>query len=125
MNKLLLVLAPLTLLSSCGYSSFYEANYSCIEWQRKGENYSGVIKAIEKTSQNKDSNAIFFKDTVNKFSTRKCEKDRDTKQILGFVAQNRDGGKLYLFNSSQRLKGSPQKLLDINIDWQVKKRFRY
>ena len=125
MKKPILFLSPLVLLASCGYPSFYEANYSCLEWQRQGEKYSGVIKAIPKSSENKDSAAFLFKDTVNSFSTRKCEKDKHTNQVLGFVSRNRDGGRRYIFSQSQRLKNQPSKLLDINIDWQVQKRFRY
>ncbi len=84
-----------------------------------------MIKALEDNNQRSQDNNYLYKETINNFSTRKCEKDSFTNQILGFNAVNRKGGEIYLFRESQRSKNSESKLIDINIDWKVEKRFRY
>ena len=125
MKKFIWIPITIISLSSCSYPSFYEANYSCNEWKKKGELYSGIIKALEDNNQRDQDNNYLYKDTINNFSTRKCEKDSFTNQILGFNAVNRKGGEIYIFRESQRSKDSLSKLIDFNIDWKVEKRFRY
>ena len=125
MKKFIWIPITIISLSSCRYPSFYEAKYSCNEWKKKGELYSGIIKALEENNQRGQDNTYLYKDTINNFSTRKCEKDSFTNQILGFNAVNRKGGEIYIFRESQRSKDSLSKLIDFNIDWKVEKRFRY
>ena len=125
MQKILLLLLSSTVLSSCTYPSFYEASYSCTAWVKKGNSYRGVIKAIKKNAQTKGQIDAMFKDTENIFSLRKCTKDIETKQVLGLSIKNRIAGQTYIFNESQRVKDAPLRLMDINLDWKVEKRFRY
>ena len=125
MKKFLFFLLSSTVLYSCAYPSFYEAMYSCTVWVKKGNSYSGVIKAIEKNAQSKDQIDAIFKDTENIFSIRKCKKDIETKQVLGLSIKNRIAGQTYTFNESQRIKDNPLRLMDINLDWKVEKRFSY
>ncbi len=126
MEKSFLLLAiTSSVLASCAYPSSYEAQYDCSAWVKKGDTYSGVIKAIEKNETSKDQIDAVFKDTENIFSLRKCTKDIETKQILGLSINNRIAGQTYTFNESQRVKDAPLRLMDINLDWKVEKRFRY
>ena len=113
------------LLCSCGYPSNYEANQSCSEWQKGSDSYKGIIKAIKQTNNNDKSNLFLFKDTINTFSLRKCQDEKETKQVLGLILKNRVAGQTYIFNESQRLKDLPNNLIDLNLDWEVDKRFRY
>ena len=66
-----------------------------------------------------------FKDTLNTFSLRNCQKDLETNQVLGLTLKNRVSGQTYIFNENQRLKKSPSRSIERNLDWQVEKRFRY
>ena len=125
MKKSFLSLTIASLLSSCAYPSSYEAQYDCSTWVKKGNSYTGVIKAIEKNAQTKDQINAVFKDTVNTFALRKCTKDIETKQVLGLSLKNRIAGQTYIFEESQRVKDAPLNLIDINLDWKVEKRFRY
>ncbi len=125
MKQIFFLFLGSTILASCAYPSIYEASYSCTAWAKKGGSYTGVIKAIEKNAQSQDQIDEVFKDTVNTFSLRKCTKEIATKQVLGLSIQNRIAGQTYTFNESQRVKDAPLRLIDINLDWEVKKRFRY
>ena len=51
--------------------------------------------------------------------------DLETNQVLGLTLKIRVSGQTYIFNENQRLKKSPSRLIDRNLDWQVEKRFRY
>ena len=125
MKKTLASIASLTLLSACGYPSFYEAQYECSKWVQEGGTYKGIIKSIAETNDNKIQIKELFRDTVNTFSLRKCQKDAETNQVLGLNLENRVAGQTYIFNENQRIKNSPSRLIDRNLDWQVEKRFRY
>ena len=125
MKKSFLSLTIASLLSSCAYPSSYEAQYDCSTWVKKGNSYTGVIKAIEKNAQAKDQINAVFEDTMNTFALRKCAKDIETKQVLGLSIKNRIAGQTYIFNESQRVKDTPLRLMDLNLDWKVEKRFRY
>ena len=125
MEKLFLLLAITSLLASCTYPSSYEAQYDCSAWVKRGNSYTGVIKAIEKNAQTKDQIDAVFKDTVNTFSLRKCKKDIETKKVLGLSLKNRIAGQTYVFQESQRVKDAPLNLIDIDLDWKVEERFRY
>ena len=124
-NRAFISLTIASLLSSCAYPSSYEAQYDCSTWVKKGNSYTGVIKAIEKNAQTKDQINAVFKVTVNTFSLRKCLKDIETKQVLGLSLDNRIAGQTYIFNESQRVTDNPLRLIDIDLDWKVEKRFRY
>ena len=52
MKKILFLLLSSTVLSSCAYPSFYEAQYDCAKWVKDGGTYNGVIKAIAETKVN-------------------------------------------------------------------------
>tara|TARA_Y100001968_G_C19275625_1_gene676578 strand:- start:290 stop:667 length:378 start_codon:yes stop_codon:yes gene_type:complete len=125
MKKTIASIASLTLLSACGYPSFYEAQYECAKWVQEGDTYKGIIKSIAETNDNKSQIKELFRDTVNTFSLRKCQKDAETNQVLGLNLKNRVAGQTYIFNENQRIKNSPSRLIDRNLDWQVEKRFRY
>ncbi len=125
MKKTIASIASLTLLSACGYPSFYEAQYECAQWVTDGGKYNGIIKAITETNDNKNQIKEVFRDTLNTFSLRKCQKDLETNQVLGLTLKNRVSGQTYIFNENQRLKKLPSRLIDRNLDWQVEKRFRY
>jgi len=125
MKKSFLSIVFASILSSCAYPSSYEAQYDCSAWVKRGNSYTGVIKAIERNAQTKDQIDALFKDTVNTFSLRKCKKDIETKKVLGLSLKNRIAGQTYVFQESQRVKDAPLNLIDINLDWKVEKRFRY
>ena len=125
MKKSFLSIVFASILSSCAYPSSYEAQYDCSAWVKRGNSYTGVIKAIERNAQTKDQIDAVFKDTVNTFSLRKCTKDIETKKVLGLSLKNRIAGQTYVFQESQRVKDAPLNLIDINLDWKVEKRFRY
>ena len=125
MKKSFLSVVFASILSSCAYPSSYEAQYDCSAWVKRGNSYTGVIKAIERNAQTKDQIDAVFKDTVNTFSLRKCTKDIETKKVLGLSLKNRIAGQTYVFQESQRVKDAPLNLIDINLDWKVEKRFRY
>ncbi|WP_269615697.1 hypothetical protein [Prochlorococcus marinus] len=126
MKNLLLLLSPISLvLSSCSYNSSFEANSECLKWANSGDTYTGVIKAIEKTEENKDNPVELFQDTTAVFSTRKCQKESETSQFLGLSASNREAGKQYILPPNQRDKNFPLRLIDLGIDWEVEKRYSY
>ncbi len=125
MKKTIASIASLTLLSACGYPSFYEAQYECSKWVKDGGTYNGIIKAIAETNDNKNQIKEVFTDTLNTFSLRKCQKDIETNQVLGLTLKNRVAGQTYIFNENQRIRKAPSRLIDRNLDWQVEKRFRY
>ena len=56
---------------------------------------------------------------------RKMTKDIETKQVIGLSLKNRIAGQTYTFQESQRVKDAPLRLIDMNLDWKVEKRFRY
>tara|TARA_B100001250_G_scaffold154700_1_gene132911 strand:- start:79 stop:456 length:378 start_codon:yes stop_codon:yes gene_type:complete len=125
MKNTIASIASLALLSACGYPSFYEAQYDCAKWVKDGGTYNGVIKAIAETNDNKNQIKEVFRDTLNTFSLRKCQKDQETNQVLGLILKNRVAGQTYIFNENQRIRKAPSRLIDRNLDWQVEKRFRY
>ena len=43
----------------------------------------------------------------------------------GLSIENRMASQTYIFNESQRVKDDPLRLIDIDLDWKVEKRFRY
>ena len=112
-------------ITGCKYGSFYEANLSCDEWKKEAGNYTGIIQGIKRTEDNKNLPQYAFKDTKNFFPIRKCQFDKETKQVLGMTALNREVNKNYYFPQTQRLKGSPSNLLDVDINWVINKRFKY
>ena len=113
------------LISGCSYGSYYEANISCNEWKEKGGKYKGIIQAIKKTDLNKNYPEYLLKDTENTFSLRRCQPDKETNQILGFNVINREENKKYYFPENQRVKGSVNNILDINLKLEIIKRFKY
>ncbi len=123
-NKILPILS-LFILSSCGYKSSFEAMYECKKWANEAKSYKGIIKAIKKTPENEKLNEIYFKDTVNNFPLRKCEKESDTKKVLGLEVKNREADKVYVFSQGQRLKANLEQMLDTGLDWVVIERFKY
>ena len=124
MNKLFLAFIPL-MLAGCGYNSFYEANLACEEWKSEGGSYSGTIEAINKNDKNRNEPDYLFTDTKNTFPMRKCQFDKETNQIIGLEVLNREKNKNYYFPKNQRLQKSPNNLLDINLKWNILKRFKY
>ena len=56
---------------------------------------------------------------------RKCQFDKETSQILGLKVLNREKNKNYYFSQGQRLKNSPSNLIDIDLKWEINKRFKY
>tara|TARA_A100000164_G_C21380997_1_gene528616 strand:- start:58 stop:432 length:375 start_codon:yes stop_codon:yes gene_type:complete len=124
MKRSFLLIIPF-IISGCRFGSFYEANISCEEWKDQGGIYTGIIQAIKRNDSNKNSPDYLFKDTKNTFPMRRCEFDKETKQILGLDLKNREENKKYYLPQSQRLKDSPNNLLDLDLDWEVVKRFRY
>tara|TARA_B100000212_G_scaffold264849_1_gene204387 strand:+ start:758 stop:1138 length:381 start_codon:yes stop_codon:yes gene_type:complete len=126
MKKLLYVLAPLAMvLTSCGYSSIFEAKSNCLKWANESDTYTGFIKAIERNESNQNLPQEFFSDTKAVFSRRRCQQEIETKQILGLVTSNREAKKEYEFNASQRDNENPLRIIDNNIIWNVEKNFRY
>ena len=126
MKKLGYIFTPFVLIiSSCGYNSSFQAKSSCLAWADKAETYTGLVKAIEKTAQNKDFPEEYFSDTKAVFSRRRCQQEVETKQILGLVTSNREAKKEYEFNASQRDNENPLRIIDNNIIWNVEKNFRY
>ena len=124
MNKLFLAFIPL-MLAGCGYNSFYEANLACEEWKSEGGSYSGTIEAINKNDKNRNEPDYLFTDTKNTFPMRKCQFDKETNQIIGLEVLNREKNKNYYFPKNQRLQKSPNNLLDIDLKWNILKRFKY
>ena len=124
MNKLFLAFIPL-MLAGCGYNSFYEANLACEEWKSEGGSYSGTIEAIKKNDKNRNEPDYLFTDTKNTFPMRKCQFDKETNQIIGLEVLNREKNKNYYFPKNQRLQKSPNNLLDIDLKWNILKRFKY
>ena len=126
MKKFGYIFAPFVLIiSSCGYNSSFQAKSSCLAWADKAETYTGLVKAIEKTAQNNDLPEEYFSDTKAVFSRRRCQQEVETKQILGLVTSNREPGEEYIFDTTQRDKELPLRLIDNNIIWSVEKNFRY
>ena len=123
-NKILPIIF-LFILSSCGYKSSFEAMYECKKWANEAKSYKGLIKAIKKTPENEKLNEIYFTDTVNSFPLRKCEKEAETKKVLGLEIKNREANKVYVLDQGQRLKANLAQILDTGIDWVVIKRFKY
>ena len=80
---------------------------------------------MKKTPENEKLNEIYFKDTVNNFPLRKCEKESDTKKVLGLEVKNREADKVYAFSQGQRLKANLEQMLDTGLDWVVIERFKY
>ena len=115
----------LFLLGGCKFSSFYEANISCNEWKEEGGTYMGVIEALKKNDKNKDQPEYLFEDTVNNFSMRGCQFDKETNQIIGLDLLNREQNKKYYLSQDRRIQGSPLNMLDTDLEWQISKRFRY
>ena len=124
MNKSLLVSLPF-LIISCGYRSFYEASISCEKWREEGGTYTGVIEALKKNDNNKNQPEFLFNETKNNFPMRKCQFDKETNQILGLKVLNREKNKNYYFPQGQRLQNSPSNLIDIDLKWEINKRFKY
>ena len=124
MKRSFLLIIPF-IIGGCSFGSFYEANISCEEWKDKGGIYTGIIVAINRNDSNKNSPDYLFKDTKNIFPMRRCQFDKETKQILGLELNNREENKNYYLSESQRLKNSPTNLLDRDLDWEIFKRFRY
>ena len=56
---------------------------------------------------------------------RKCQFDKETNQIIGLEVLNREKNKNYYFPKNQRLQKSPNNLLDIDLKWNILKRFKY
>ena len=125
MIKNTFLIIPLFLIAGCKFDSFYEASVSCNEWKEKGGTYVGTIKAINKTDENKTQPDYLFQEVNNKFPMRKCQFDKETNQILGFDVLNRKKNKKYFFNQNQRLENSPLNLVDLNLEWEISKRFKY
>ena len=126
MKQLPLVILSILICSGCTkYGSFYEANKSCIKWANEAGTYSGIIQAKKKTDLTQKGKEYLYEDTTNTFPMRKCQLDKETKQLLGLSATNRDENKTYYFPETQRLKNSPENILDININWEVEQRFKY
>ena len=124
MKRFFLISIPL-MMSGCGFNSFYEANLSCEEWRNDGGYYTAIIEAIKKNDNNMNQPEYLFKDTKNNFPMRKCQFDKETNQVLGLTALNREVNKYYYLPQSQRLKNSPSNLVDLDINWEIKKRFKY
>jgi len=124
MKRIFLTFIPL-ITAGCGFNSFYEANLGCEEWKLEGGSYSATIEAIKQNENNKNQPEFLFNDTKNTFPMRKCQFDKETNQIIGLEVLNREKNKNYYFSQSQRLKNSPNNLLDIDLKWQISKRFRY
>ena len=124
MGKFCLISIPFILLG-CGFNSFYEANLSCEEWKKEGGSYTAIIEGIKKNDNNKNQPEYLFNDTKNNFPMRKCQFDKETNQILGLGVLNREKNKNYYFSPGQRLKGSPLNLVDIDLKWEIDKRFKY
>tara|TARA_B100000575_G_C22758418_1_gene451688 strand:- start:123 stop:509 length:387 start_codon:yes stop_codon:yes gene_type:complete len=112
-------------ITGCKYGSFYEANLSCEEWKKEAGNYTGIIQGIKRTEENKNLPQYVFKDTQNLFPMRKCQFDKETNQVLGLSAINREVNKNYYLPQTQRLRNSPSNLIDLDINWEIKKRFKY
>ena len=125
MKKSFILLIGLSIFTSCGYKSSFEAMYECKAWAKEGKSYKGVIKAIKKTPENEKLNQIYFKDTVNNFPIRKCEVETVTNQVLGLVVKNREADKVYILGQGQRLTKNLSQMLDTGLDWVVEERFRY
>ena len=56
---------------------------------------------------------------------RKCQFYKETSQILGLKVLNREKNKNYYFPQGQRLQNSPSNLIDIDLKWEINKRFKY
>ena len=125
MNKFIFGGLTLVLLNSCGYKSAYEAKESCGKWVKDKGQYSGVIKALKETPDNKNLAKVYFQETVNKFPIRRCLKEAETNKIIGLEVTNREENKVYLFQQSDRSKSSLTTINDFRSDWEVKKRFQY
>ena len=123
-NKILPIIF-LFIISSCGYKSSFEAMYDCKKWANKAKSYTGVIRALQKTPENEKLNEIYFKDTVNNFPLRQCEKEPETKKVLGLEVKNREADKVYEMTQGQRLKSNLGQMLDTGLDWVVVERFKY
>ena len=113
------------MIASCSYNSIFEAKSSCLKWANDSDTYTGLVKAIEKNEANNNLPEEFFSDTTAVFSRRRCQQEVETKQILGLVTSNRESGEEYIFDTTQRDKELPLRLIDNNIIWSVEKNFRY
>tara|TARA_B100001093_G_scaffold387344_1_gene373331 strand:+ start:71 stop:445 length:375 start_codon:yes stop_codon:yes gene_type:complete len=124
MRNFLIISLPI-FLSSCAYGSLYEAKSTCNDWASEGGNYTGFIKAIPRTEKNKNLNKEQFVDTVNNFPIRKCLNEPQTNKILGLEVKNREANKSYRIPEGRRLQNNPKTIVDINLNWEVDKKFRY
>ena len=84
-----------------------------------------MIEAIKKNDDNKNQPKYLFVDTVNNFPMRKCQFDKETNQIIGLDVINREKNKKYYFSQNKRLKNSPSNIMDVDLEWEINKRFRY
>ncbi len=124
MIRLFLILLPF-LAIGCKFNSFYEASLGCEEWKADGGIYNGIVEAIKMNNSNVNKPEYLFKETKNSFPMRKCQVDKETNQIIGLKILNREENKNYYFKQSQRLKDSPDNLLDMDLKWDIEKRFKY
>lgn len=126
MKKIGYLITPFVLvITSCGYNSIFQAKSSCLDWANSAETYTGIVRGIEKTDQNNNLTEEYFSDTKAVFSRRRCQQEVETKQILGLVTSNRESGEEYIFDTNQRDKELPLRLIDNNIIWSVEKNFKY
>ena len=82
-----LLLAPLCfLLTSCGYSSNYEANIACSKWAEAGGEYT-----------------VEYAPGIGTYSIRHCREDGKTNKILGIETKGLKKGKTYDVVETYRL----------------------
>ena len=93
-KKLLVIFITLFLLTSCGYSSMYEAEKACWKWVTKG----GTYKYEHDNAMSKYFSDNIFNgndDSIATIRLRSCEPEKQTNQLLGFEVTNIRNGAYY------------------------------
>ena len=128
-----LLIAPLLitlLLASCStkkkYNSYREANDACKEWADKGGFYIKVYnEQLAGKSYPTDEKKQLFPEQKFKVPLRYCEKEMETRQILGIQTTNRKDGDIGYPDSGKPCKWPPCNYRWGNDETRVDKNFYY
>tara|TARA_X000001036_G_scaffold416807_1_gene434174 strand:- start:43 stop:459 length:417 start_codon:yes stop_codon:yes gene_type:complete len=138
MKRFLFLALTAGLLSSCGYSSKYEAKKACEAWSAKSPTYTATWKVARSwykfdggETQSLSMGRYLFKDgkleigeleeefenKSQEVGLRGCWPEKETKQFLGMQNQIIRGGAIYTRSEARKIDtGSNMKLV---------KRFKY
>ena len=91
--KYSLFLLTALLLTSCigkdHYNSYRQALEACNKWEKEGGEYKVIRQA-------KDTNGYLIDSYGFIVNRRSCEKEAETKQILGIEVNREEGQKIYI-----------------------------